>query len=172
MLSASQITDCVFDLTGSLFKHEYARLDKARDEIVKGNDRLRRERGMKDMHGFVYDGIIYRLSVPPVFHKAVPALQPEMEDGMRDYLADRKKVDLDRQRIGQTVLSLIGGCESTQDIRDALPECVIFFAPMGIDKMQRTPGTEAASHLEGRALRQYEKNLELMQFYSTTRLFY
>lgn len=77
---------------------------------------------------------------------------------MREYLEQAGKLLLEVHMVNQMVFRLVQGCKTYQDVRDALPECLIAMDKQGhLKSLQRTRKAAFTLDNDAMALRQYEK---------------
>lgn len=151
----------------TLFAADDRRLTTWVDKLCK----MHQEASRETVYGFLYAGVYYRPSnvTGPVPHKR--ALHPSLYSDMETFLKGKRAVDDDKAFIRQTLFSLLDPCNTRQEIRDALPECLVDCLP-NLKELNRQ--AEAAWSIQGnaRALRQYEKILPKMEIYSAARLIF
>lgn len=152
-----------------LFEPDNRRIQGWIDSLCKKHGELT----ATDMYGFMYAGNYYR---PSNLVGAIPAgkrvLHPNLAADMEDLLFSKKSIDGEKQKIKQTLYMLLEPTDgSYQQIRDALPDCVIDCLPE-IKHLVRT--REPAFTIAGnpRAIRQYEKTLHKMEEYSIARMIF
>ncbi|QDH83947.1 hypothetical protein Axy10_046 [Achromobacter phage vB_AxyP_19-32_Axy10] len=157
-------------LVKELFKAELRRLDGLLEEIALANDRIK---GIPFTAGFLFNGEFYKRNTArntPGRGEKVD-LDYSLTDQMLSFCKETALLLNDIQMINQMVFRLVKGCETNQDVRDALPECLAGFS----EAMRALPRTREAGYtLEGdeRAQRQYAKILPRMEFYSVMGLIY
>jgi hypothetical protein len=163
-------------MTDELFLAEKRRLNGVIFRLNKANKLLQKAQ----VDGFVYDGDYYlpKTGTRTVSggHAAKIQLHADLHEEIEGYIRDNRQVALDQVLIRQTFFQLINPCHTLQDVRDALPECVVDCTPAGacepLTGMSRL--REAAWTIKDnpRAMRQYEKILPRMEVYSAARLIY
>jgi hypothetical protein len=82
-----------------------------------------------------------------------------------------KMINFDMQMVGQSLTKLISPCLNPQDVRDALPECVINLLTYYAWPTRTKPPAWPIQGNE-RDLRQYEKALVKIESYCAMRLIY
>lgn len=158
-------------LTDTLFKAEERRLDRAILALNQENKRLQGAQIDGFLHAgqfFLPKGVSLTLAGPG---QAKTALHKDLIGEMLHHLKDRSTVQEEREFISQTLYKLLNPCRTQQDIRDALPECLVNCIP----ELARLPRQREAAFTikdDPRALRQYEKILPKMEIYSAARLLY
>lgn len=126
-----------------------------------------------DLPGFLYRGIQYRHTGCPKgkiqFQSLEPALYPDMEY----HLANQRSTAVDLQVVRQVILSLVQDCIDFQDVRDALPECLVrTVGSSELNRLDRTRDPGWNLDPNSRAYRQYLKYLPKMEFFAAARLMY
>lgn len=154
-------------ITNELFIPEQRRLTRDKDALVVQNQ----EAMGQPVDGFMWQGKFYKLDNQINGVGKRLTLHLSLWNQMEEHIRDRATVAMDRKMIEQTLFSLIYPCSTEQDIRDALPECLVVVAPLPLaqERMRAEAYTIAD---DARAMRQYEKTIERMEFYSATRLLY
>lgn len=151
-----------------LFVAEFRRLRTNVSKLNRQNNEVRRAQA----DGFMLNGLFYRDMESPPSADCAPALDLSlMADGL-SFIADRDKVHHERQLIKQTLNHLVTGCSSSQDLRDALPDCLRDTLTQEINRLSRTREEAYTIRDNPRALRQYQKILPRIEFYSAARLLY
>lgn len=152
-----------------LFIAENRRLERTIEVLNEKHNKLR----LTQDDGFIFSGLYYR----PKGNPGKPALQKAslderlVDEGMA-FLKDKSYVAQEKQLIKQALLFVLTPCQSRQDIRDALHDCLSDVLTRDIAALPRT--RPHAFTIEGnpRAMRQYQAALPRMEFYSAARLFY
>ena len=159
-----KLIDNVID---SLFAADNRRLQAWVDRLCEKNQEARRE----PVVGFLYGGVYYRpsnvIGAVPVKRAIDPSLYPQIDA----FLADKRTIDDQKQLIRQGMFMVLDPCKSIDDIRDALPECLVDCLP-NLKTMPRH--REAAFTIQDnpRACRQFAKILPIMEIYASARLIY
>lgn len=100
----------------------------------------------------------------------MPTLGLEMQGKLAQFDVDVSQIENDKARIKQAIAPLLINCNSTQDIRDSLPECLIHLIPQ-ISHLSRTKEDNTVFiRSDPYAVRAYEKALPLIQAYSVAAL--
>lgn len=153
----------------SLFHWEFARLAKIQKSLLDRNKDLYPN---QPHHGFTYRAEVYDIEgLPPRMRRTRVPLHPSLAPEMEEFIEDQEKVWTDRHAISQMLYLLLNPCDSKQDVRDALPNCVVDT----IEDYRRMPRTKPEAYtLQSNPmhLRQYQKALRRMEFYATARLLY
>lgn len=160
------------EIVKHLFFAELARLDSVLNSIIDKNDRIN---GIDISAGFMHQGEFYQRTnatrQPTAGEKLM--LNPDLWPAMDKYLKASSRLIMEVHLVNQAVYRLVRGCMSHQDVRDALPECLVAQDQTGNYKgLQRT--REAAWTLAGdaMALSQYEKILPSIEYYAATHLIF
>lgn len=156
-------------ITRSLMEAEKRRLAGVKAQLVK--TALERYGAHKD--GFAYAGQVFDREGLPKGPRQRVSLDYALYAEADDYLADMAQIDTDTRLISQILVPLLDTCTNLQEVRDALPECLVDTLPELQKFSRRMP---AAWTLQGptndRLRRQYEKILPRIAFYSAARLMY
>lgn len=156
-------------LMAELFKAETRRLQR----MITDLNRTNREISGGQAHAFIYNGEVYVASDTQQIPQrgTIPPLVPSLQFAMEDYLADRKVIEADRAQIRQVMFTVLYQCKDNQEIRDSLPDCLVQLFP-DLRAMPRHLEQGFIIRHTPRVLRQYEKVLPKIEFYSATRLLY
>jgi hypothetical protein len=148
-----------------LFVAEDRRITKALDVLIKQNQEAT---GMLS-DGFMYQGKFYRHSNAAAGGGARTTLDLSLWPQMERLLQEKEEIELDRRQIEQVLFRLIEPCANLQHVRDAVPDCIIDITPAEVRELGRMgrPNWQTL-----RDLRQYNKILPRIEFYSATRLIY
>lgn len=156
-----------------LFMAEERRLKATIDILVVANNEVQGQALM----GFFYNGDYYIHSkatfhvTPGTYGTPKTGLHYSLNDQMVAHLKDRVTVKLDRDQIKQILYKLTYQCPSDQEIRDALPECLVSLVP----DLARIPRREPqVAFLMGdiRLKRQFLMLLPKMEMYAVSRFLY
>ena len=150
----------------TLFAAERRRLTGAVNDLCTAN----REAYGEPLEGFHYQGQWYRYDgVTGKLRRKV--LHFTLFDRMDAFLKDKAAIDLDEQMIRQTLFQLLDPCQSEQDMRDALPNCLT--DTLGDAARLPRQSAEAFTILDNpRAMKQYKRILPKLEIYSAARLLY
>jgi hypothetical protein len=138
------------------------------DQLCRRNQEFQ----TKPVTGFLHDGVYYRpsnIAVAADVQKLL--LHDELYGEMDIYLRDKAQVDLDRSQIKQILFALLYPCQTQQDYRDALPDCIASVVPV----IGHTPRSgEALWSIKDntRALRQYAQIEARLEMYVAARIMY
>jgi hypothetical protein len=155
-------------IMSGLFSAEERRLASAKERILISNKEFYRD---KPHDGFMYLGMPYDIQGLPRGPRVRVSLHRKLHDEMDTLLKDQQQVEMDHKIIGQLLGSLLLPCSSLQDIRDALPNCVVDTLDE-LKALSRTRPVAFTIQDNERLTRQFEKILPRIEFYSTTRLLY
>ncbi len=152
----------------ALFSAEDRRLQKAVDQIHEHNQ----EALKKTLDGFQFQGKFYKHSRSVTgMGSQLPTLHMSIWPEMEAHLVDRARVEEDRQLIGQVLHRLLYACIYIEQIRDAVPECIVDTLPPEIAALERQHNVLFFVNND-RDLRQFNKALPKIEFYSAARLLY
>lgn len=160
------------EIVKHLFLAELVRLDGVLNGIIDKNDRIH---GIDISAGFMHQGEFYQRSNttrPPTYGERL-ALNPDLWSNMDGYLKASSRLIMEVHLVNQEVYRLVRGCMTFQDVRDALPECLVVQDQTG--KYKELPRTrEAAWTLQGdaMALNQYKKILPSIEYYAAAHLIF
>lgn len=155
-------------IVSSLFTAEERRLGGVKEQLISFNKECFPN---KPHDGFSYEGSVY---VPHNLVRGKPiivSLHLSLTDAMDEYLSDIQRVWTDRHSISQMLFTLLSQCDSAQDIRDALPDCVVDTLP-DLKRLARDKEEAYTLATNARNYRQYLKVLPRIEFYAMTRLLY
>lgn len=155
-------------ITTSLFEPEQRRLTAAKDLLVKRNAEFYRD---KPHDGFTYQGKPYDYEHLGRGTRTRVSLHFELIDQMDEFLKDQEQVWGDRYYISQILHNILAPCQDLQDIRDALPNCLVDTLEE-LRSYNRTRPEAYTIQADKRAVRQYQKVLPRIEFYATARLLY
>ena len=147
-----------------LFEPEQRQFERQVDRLVDDNDAL----VGKLTEGFNYLGVNYGRNGRLGFMNSV-TLDARLASRMQVLIQFRKQMECEKQLITQMVFKLITPCRTTQEMRDALPECL---ATMLSEKLPRTRDPAWVLVENERDMRQYRKILPKIETYSTMKYLY
>jgi hypothetical protein len=158
----------------TIFASEDRRLTSWIDRMCKRNQeayRIESKGQMVPVQGFIFNGAFYRPSdiTGPISGRR--ALHGSLWSEMESLEKDKKLTDSDKGFIQQTLYALLDPCKTDQDIRDALPECLVSTLPQ-LNRYERTRSPAFTIEGNPRALRQYLKILPTIEDYAAARLIY
>lgn len=155
-------------LNKNLFVAERRRLDKNIAKLIGLNN----ECAGQPLAGFLYLGEYYTAQGFQT-SKGVPKkrIDSSLEEKMEWHLKDAKIINEDEQMISQVIFKLLDPCESLQDMRNTLPDCLATMIP-ALEGMSREDEVGCSIRNDERAKRQFEDLLPKIEMYSAARLLY
>ena len=90
-----------------------------------------------------------------------------LQDSIR-FETNKKKLDMDKQMILQFITKIANRCKTSEDFRNAIPECITSF--FRLDGMQRTKEEGWIFSDNPREMAQFKKAADIMAFYSVSHL--
>lgn len=159
------------DVVKHLFNPELRRLDNMLLDIIKQNEECLI---LRDTAGFLYQGNFYKRKgwQAPAFGERHP-LHESLFKTMQFYQEQTSKLLMEVHMINQMVFRLVQGCLDRQDVRDALPECIVVQDKhMELNKYPRTRPVAYTLDGDKRAMAQFQKVLPAMEYYAGTHLLY
>ncbi len=161
--------ELIGELVKALFEAEERRIDKAIEDL----DRSNREVKGHQKHGFMFQGRVFVAKNAPYQRSdaGTVSLAFELHKKGNFLVKDIRTVDDDKKMIEQITYLLIQDCGSIQDLRDALPESMVNLS----DELMKYPRLNQEGYtLSGneRAVRQFNKLKDKIDFYTATRLIY
>lgn len=158
-------------IIAQLFVAEERRIKSDLHDIIVENNKLRgclSNRIMHEGNSYVSD----KLSPAQVNTKTgTPPTHDDIVPKMEAYVRDVEKLALDKRQIAMVIYRLTDKCESLQELRNALPECMV---PMirALAEFQRTaePGDNLKD--DPRIHKQIMEIMPTIKFYSAARLMY
>lgn len=160
------------EIVKHLFEADLNRLEEVLNKLVDDNDKLI---GEYNTAGFMHQGEFYErtnATRSPGFGER-HTLHPDLWARMSQYSREVSRLIMEVHIVNQTVYRLVRGCTTYQDVRDALPECLVKQDRSG--KYSPLPRSrEAAWTLVGDKLAtsQYEKVLPAIEYYASTHLIF
>lgn len=121
--------------------------------------------------GFIYKGLTYRHSSIPRGKIEYVGLHSLLYDQMDSFLQDQLATREEIKRISQILLPLIRPCRDLQDLRDALPECLVT-SFTNISGLPRTRPVAWCLDPESRHWRQFHNALPIIETYAAARFLY
>lgn len=160
-------------IVNQLFAAEDRRIDKMIEELNRKNSDIKKKVFFGFMHlGQRFVPKVHSQNRAATWRQPLPTLAFALNDEANAFLADVKKVRLDEEQIRQILFKLLYPAKTLQDVRDALPECLVPLAPH-VSKMKRQDNEPAWTiRNDERALRQYKKILPKIEMYAMSRLIY
>lgn len=158
--------EVIKDLAILITEADARRLLELRVGLIKDNEALGGH-----PYGFVFQG--HHFVLPDVSLRGAKLKTPHSSLVQRAaaYITDEAMVQVETAQIRQILFLLLRSCETSQDIRDAIPESVAELHPI-LKSLPRT--RPEAWTLKDRPvyLNQYKKLRDKIDFYVTARLLY
>ena len=158
------------DVSSKFLEHEWRRLNKLRDALIKNNDEIRKANNEKPAYGFIFDGNVYRMHNPPTFYSNLPAFEECLIGEVKQFTEDHNNIAEDQTKIRQITTLLLMPTASYQEARDALPDEIAEAHPETA-QLSRVNPVEYSIFNE-RTMRQLRDLEDLIAFYSATRMIY
>lgn len=160
------------ELVKYIFEKEEANILKTIANIVRKNKELG-----QSCDGFIYQGIFYSdldLNIRGKGKKG--QLHPSLVPQMDNLLKTVKIIDFDKERIKQSLTLILRGLTYSQDIRDALPNC-LSDALIDIRNLERTRPEAFTLLMEdnpikARQYKQYKEIRNKIEYYIAMKLLY
>ena len=152
----------------TLFAAEKRRLQKWLNDIVTSNYEQHK---LSQPVGFIYGGTYYRPDWQGTGRFPKRALHSSLWDIMDKWLADKAIINDDSQMISQALFGLMENCTTYQEVRDALPECLVNCIDW-LKTMTRTRDELWTIAHDPRRLRQYKKLIPRIEDYTVSMLIY
>ncbi len=160
-----QIIDAIIE---ELFKPDTRRLANWIDQLCNRNQEISRE----TCNGFIYGGVFYRRSTVEGMIPNKRSIHSSLGGDMDIYCRDQSLMLNDKAFIRQGLFMVLEPCQTDQDIRDALPECLIPCCSGNLGYLPRQ--NEACFTIKDnpRAARQFAKIFPTMEIYAAARLIF
>lgn len=152
-----------------LFVAEKRRLEKSISDLIRANNEVKGQQAA----GFLYYGEFY---TAPGFQQmgnivGKSNLDDSLVDKMEWHLKSAQRVATEQRLIGQIIYKLLDPCETLQEMRDTLPDCLSEMIPALKNlPRQNEPGWSLRG--DTRASTQFEKLRDRIEFYAAARLIY
>lgn len=153
----------------ALFQAENRRINGLINKIDESNRRL----NSSTIYGFRHKGSTYMPESAPTINRGIslPVLHWDLCPEMEEILEDITTLRNDKKTIEQMLYKLLEPCLTTQEMRSALPECLVVLLPELLVWPREHEEAFSIEHDE-RALRQWELVKPKVEFYCATRLLY
>lgn len=157
-----------------LFEPEERRLQQIVDELFLANKAIK---GQDQIYGFMHMGKRYLptqfLAMKSAMHKQLlPSLAFELLEQANAFQTDVSKVEADKAQIRQAVVMLIEQVNGGQELRDALPDCIVNLFPQLAQFKREIQDFTWLIRSNRFAVAAVEKALPKMEFYAATHLIY
>lgn len=163
------MSNVVTDISNLLREAERRRLERNLDLLIEKH----MEASNSSVMGFIHEGLCYRHNNAPKGKLNYQAIHPSVEPDMRLHVQQHNELEANLQEIRQALLPIVRLCLSDQDLRDALPDCIItMFKTGGATKLHRTRKPAWVLEEGSRAMEHYQRVLPNIEFYSAARLIY
>lgn len=156
-----------------LFEADTRRLGTMITNLNENNCRLKGQVVFGFMHkGHRFIDPRFSSQAKALAKEKMPTLSLQLHGEVVQFDRDREKIEFDKNRIRQALMPLLQGRLTLQEVRDALPDCVVSMIPI-LKPLPRTlpDNTSLIAH-DLTAMKAYEKTLPLMQAYSVAALIY
>ena len=163
----NQLFAAVTDILKFLFDREAAHLAQRENEVIVQHAA---RGGSKD--GFRHLGMVYtRLAGPSRNRGTFDRLHPSLVPEMGAILTSKKMLENDKARIKQALVLVLRDTQTSQDIRDALPNCLQDLIP-GCKGLERSREEAYTLRDNPKAFSQYMMLRDKIEFYVAARLLY
>lgn len=153
-----------------LFSAERRRIDKLILALCDRNTIFKQ----KACFGFMYKGERF---VPQCYRnnpreiRVLPGLAHELQKDVMDFDRDYSKLHTDMVHVKQLLTLLLSQCSNKQEVRDSLPECVVNLTDLrNMPRCIQDPAFLIRNNVH--FLREYERTLPKIEFYSVTHMLY
>jgi len=155
-------------LNKELFLAEKRRLNKVVSDLIINNNEIAGTQAA----GFLYEGEYYT-AIGFAISQGVSKIQlaEALYGKMIWHLKDSQEVADDERMICQMIFKLLDPCETLQDMRDSLPDCLAEMVP-ALKPIPRHNEVGYSIHQDTRSWRQFNKLLPKIEMYSAARLLY
>jgi hypothetical protein len=164
-----QILQWIESIKRQLFKAELRRHNEIIEELNERNSKIKQIQYI----GFTHRGDFFipkscqHIRIKPKLPTLAFELIPEAEK----FFLELDKFNLDSKQIHQILFKLLNPCMDKQDIRDALPECIVALFPK-LSAIERRNEPQWSIRNNPRAIKEYQKILPKIEMYSMSRLLY
>lgn len=164
---------CVDAIMTRLFAPEDRRIAKLVTNLNQQNSELKG----KPLHGFMHMGKRY---IAPEYmnmqralaRQPLPTLAFALLNVANDFDHEVKKLALDKDQIKQVLFQLIHQVMDLQELRDALPECLVPLVPEVKDLKRKINDPTWLIRNNRFAMKAYEKTLPKIEMYSVMGMMY
>ncbi len=172
MFNIQRIQLLIKAITADIFKPEDRRLTRSMlDLAIEGCAYDSRLDGFY-FQGQLFSKLEFNARSPGVYGNPHVAMVPALQKFMTDY----RNTQSEKIRVSQALTIILRNCRSDQDIFDALPDLLhqafLDNSGAGAEKMTRCREEAWTVQDNPRALAQYHKLRDLVQFYNITKLLY
>lgn len=150
-----------------IFEHEFRRLKQTEVRLIKENQELG---GSGD--GFRYQGAVYtNLQTNLISRGQFKPPMASMIPALAEFAEDSKTIVFDEYRTKQAMVLVLSGTKYRQDVRDALPECLVTFLPFLKDCSRTRPEAYTLAD-KPRLYNQYFELRDKIEFYLASKMLY
>jgi hypothetical protein len=154
-----------------LTEHEERFFTDQTRRLAQENNKLRYRKALPRATGFVFEGVSYILPEHN-FSSLLPGLEEDLVDEMKVLLASREDTGKEIKQISQLMFLMAKDhVETTQDLRDLLPECLIPAFP-SLTQLDRTREPAFSIQDSPKMLDRWEKALPRIEYFTATRMLY
>lgn len=155
----------------NLFSADKRRIGDLITKLNVANGELKGKPSFGFMHrGKRYIDPRYASQIKALAKQPAPTLDIDLSPQLKNFDRDVAQLEEDQARIKQAITPLIINCNSLQDIRDSLPECIVHLVP-DVSHLQRTKQDNTVFiRSDEYAMRAYAKALPLIEAYSVAAL--
>ncbi|WP_290870386.1 hypothetical protein [Aquabacterium sp.] len=152
-----------------LFVAEKRRLDKSIADLIRANNEIKGTQAA----GFLYYGEYYTAEGFAVVagRTAKENLHDSLNSKMEWHIKSAETVATDERLISQIIFRLLDPCQTLQEMRDTLPDCLVEVFP-ALKKLDRHNDVGITLRGDTRGSRQFDKLLPKIEFYAAARLIY
>lgn len=177
MTNIDEWVKVIFD---HLLAAEMRRIESMLVQLNDKNSALKAPAGSK-FYGFVHMGKTY---IPEEYsyllphiprqqrHKLIPPIALELAEEVGTFASEVAKLESDKTAIHQMLFKLLRPVTTMQELRDALPDCVATKLPQLASLQRQNPDPTWSIKNDPRALREYDRVLPRIEFYSVSHLLY
>lgn len=153
-------------IIGELLKAEYRRLHTWIDKLIQKNQEY-----YPQTYGFLFNGFRHKQSNVTGQLPRFPELHPDLWDEGYKFHKDHMTIKQETAFIRQGLVSILEDCKDNQDIRDALPDCIVEM----IEPLRALPRTREEAFTikdKPRQLKQWQKIRSNIDVYVSARLMF
>ena len=163
--------DLAQEILHQLLAGEIRRLDQVKADLVERNNAFLPQD--KWQVGFLVKGVFFKPSnTGNNWSQSTRVLEDPLVDEGNTLYADNKELSDDRQSIKQVLVQTLWDCETEQDIRDALPDCLNDLLPPMVSRLPRTRPMAFTIQDNPRAMKYFNKVLPRIEYYCAMRLIF
>lgn len=159
----------------ALMGPEKRRLDRRISDLTRSNNTMKRV----NAPGFIYKGEKYipedrrqEFGINRIQNKHLPPIAFELMAEASSFSLDKDLVDTDETQLRQLFYKMIRDSNTIQELRDALPDCVVRLMKDLSHVTRQNDDPAYAIRGDHRAMKQYEALLPKIEMYSVTSMLY